>query len=81
MSAEKIHKIHRKISALKSLLKPATLLEKRLQHRCFPVNITKFLRSPFFYRVSPSDCFSNKLLLTLKYPLTHFIPLTSFDTP
>ena len=26
----------------------ATLLKKRLQHRCFPVNIAKFLRTPFF---------------------------------
>ena len=26
---------------------PATLLKKRLWHRCFPVNITKFLRTLF----------------------------------
>ena len=25
--------------------RPATLLKKRLQHRCFPVNIAKFLRT------------------------------------
>ena len=29
-------------------LKPATLLKKRLWHRCFPVNFTKFLRTTFF---------------------------------
>ena len=29
-------------------LKPATLLKKRLWHRCFPVYFTKFLRTPFF---------------------------------
>ena len=29
-------------------LRPATLLKKRLWHRCFPVNFAKFLRSPFF---------------------------------
>ena len=29
---------------------PATLLKKGLWHRCFPVNFTKFLRTPFFYR-------------------------------
>ena len=29
-------------------LKPATLLKKRLWHRCFPVNIAKFLRTHFF---------------------------------
>ena len=28
-------------------LKPATLLKKRLWHRCFPVNFAKFLRTPF----------------------------------
>ena len=31
----------------------ATLLKKRLWHRCFPVNFTKFLRTPFFYRKPP----------------------------
>ena len=28
-------------------LRPATLLNKRLWHRCFPVNFMKFLRTPF----------------------------------
>ena len=28
-------------------LRPATLLKKRLWHRCFPVNFTKFLKTPF----------------------------------
>ena len=27
---------------------PATLLKKRLWHRCFPVNFAKFLRTTFF---------------------------------
>ena len=27
---------------------PATLLKKRLRHRCFPVNLAKFLRTTFF---------------------------------
>ena len=27
-------------------LRPATLLKKRLWHRCFPVNFVKFLRAP-----------------------------------
>ena len=31
-----------------SCLRPATLLKKRLEHRCFPVNFAKFLRTPFF---------------------------------
>ena len=29
-------------------LQAATLLKKRLWHRCFPVNFVKFLRTPFF---------------------------------
>ena len=29
-------------------LRPATLLKKRLQNRCFPVNFVKFLRTAFF---------------------------------
>ena len=33
-------------------LMPATLLRKRLQHRCFPLNFTKFVRT-FSYRTPP----------------------------
>ena len=29
---------------------PATLLKKRLWHRCFPVNFAKFLRTPLFIK-------------------------------
>ena len=29
-------------------LRPATVLKKRLWHRCFPVNFVKFLRTPFY---------------------------------
>ena len=39
--------------------RPATLLKKRLWHRCFPVNFAKFLRTPFFtehLRTTASDC-------------------------
>ena len=49
----KFPNIHKKISVLKSLcdtvrgLKAATLIKKRPQHKCFPVNITKFLRMAF----------------------------------
>ena len=37
-------------------LRPATLLRKRLWHRCFPVNFVKFLRTPFIRNTS-GDCF------------------------
>ena len=33
-------------------LRPATLLKKRLWHRCFPVNFAKFLRAPFLQNTS-----------------------------
>ena len=33
-------------------LRPATLLKKRLWHRCFPVNFVKFLRIPFLQNTS-----------------------------
>ena len=33
---------------LEKLPRPATLLKKSLWHKCFPVNFTKFLRTPFF---------------------------------
>ena len=34
-------------------LRPATLLKKRLWHRCFPVNFVKFIRTPFLHRTPP----------------------------
>ena len=43
-------------------LRPATLLKKRLCSRCFPVNFTKFLRTPFL-----QNCFFIRLLLFLVY--------------
>ena len=54
--------IHQKISVLKSLfntvrgLKAHNFNKKRPQHKCFPVNITKFLRITVLLN-SPSDCF------------------------
>ena len=33
-------------------LRPATLLKKRLWHRCFPVNFAKFLRTSFLQNTS-----------------------------
>ena len=33
-------------------LRPATLLKKRLWHKCFPVNFAKFLRTPFLQNTS-----------------------------
>ena len=33
-------------------LRSATLLKKKLWHRCFPVNFAKFLRTPFVHKTS-----------------------------
>ena len=33
-------------------LRPATLLKKRLWHRCFPANFAKFTRTPFLQNTS-----------------------------
>ena len=44
--------IFNKVAGLRS----ATLLKKRLWHRCFPVNYEKFLRTP------PDDCFIKREL-------------------
>ena len=49
---------------------PATLLKKRLWHKCFPVNLTKFLRTPFLQNNS------GRLLLNL----TQNEFLTFFDS-
>ena len=55
---KKFHKIHLKTPVSESLfnrvsgLRPASLLKKRLQHRCFQVNFAKFLRTPFLQNTS-----------------------------
>ena len=41
-------------------LSPATLLKKRLWHKCFPVNFVKFLTTPFLQNTS-------KRLLLLRF--------------
>ena len=43
-----------KIGVYRNLIgpRPATLLTKRLWHRCFPVNFAKFLRKPFIQNSS-----------------------------
>ena len=49
MLRKKFNKIHREAPVLESLCwRPTTLFNKRLQHRCFPLNIARFLRTPFF---------------------------------
>ena len=46
-------------------LRPATLLKKRLQHRCFPVNFARVLGAPFLMLL-PSVLF-RQFLSPVKY--------------
>ena len=39
-------------TSIKVIVQPATLLKKRLWHRCFPVNFAKILRTPFLQNTS-----------------------------
>ena len=55
-------------------LRPATLLHRRLWNGCFPVDVAKFLRAPF-YRTLPSDCFCTKTTLCLT---KHELIVTSY---
>ena len=45
----KISRVSFVIKLLAQGIRPATLLEKRLWYRCFPVNFEKFLRTPFWW--------------------------------
>ena len=55
-------------------LRPATLLKKRLCHRCFPVNFAKFLRTPFLQNTS------GRLLLYIhKFWIRHLHSTFKFD--
>ena len=40
------------VTHMRISLRPATLLKRRLWHRCFPVNFAKFLRAPFIQNTS-----------------------------
>ena len=51
-------------------LRPATLLKKRLWHRCFPANFAKFLRTPFLQNTS---LFSYSSVSSIKFLFSRFI--------
>ena len=66
---------------LKKRLRPATLLKKRLWCRCFPVNIIKFPRTPFFtehlwttasstYRTQLKCVWNNPIICYFSYGFT-----------
>ena len=48
-------------------LRPATLLKKRLWHRCFPVNFAKILRAPFLQNTwTAASCHCSQILIILR---------------
>ena len=49
---------------------PATLLKKRLWHRCAPVNFAKFLRTPFLQNTSGWLLLNSHLLSLISEPIT-----------
>ena len=46
--------------------RPATLLKKRLWHRCFPMNFAKFLRTPFLWSTS-GVCFCKYSIINCRW--------------
>ena len=66
------NKVRKTLLKRDSNLRPATLLKKRLQHRCFPVNIAKFLRTAFFI-----EDLRWLLLKVAVYRLDHIFPVVS----
>ena len=56
--------------------RPATLLKKKLWHRCFPVNFVKFLRTPLFTEISGGWFYKYAILLpTFHSYLNHELKL------
>ena len=57
----------------------ATLLKKRLWHRCFPVNFAKFLRIPFLqntsWRLLLWQCYSCSTVRILRYKFYELLTL------
>ena len=56
-------------------LKACNLIKKRLQHRCFPLNIDKFLKTAFLQNTS-DGCFlfNRDLLREFGIPISSFSP-------
>ena len=49
LCSQKFRKIDRQTPAQGS--QPATLLKKRLRHKCFPLNFAKYLKTPFLQNI------------------------------
>ena len=66
----KISHFHKKAPVSESLfnkiadLKACSFIKKRLQHRCFPVNFAKFLRTPILKNICKQLSFVRKIFMT-----------------
>ena len=75
--SSKFCNIHRKTPVLESLFnkvegQACNFIEKRLQHRCFPVNIAKFLKTPILKNIC------ERLLLIFDKDLNSFLISVAF---
>ena len=68
-----------KIGVPKSL-KACKFMKKRHQHRCFPVNIAKFLRTAFLKNTSKTNLYRAKTNLLITQQPTVIIKTTSTTT-
>ena len=70
--SQKVEKFHRKTPVLESVfnkvadIKAYKFIEKKLQHRCFPLIFAKFLGIPIFKKIC------EQLLLFFQYNYQHF---------
>ena len=77
-NSEEFRKTHRKTPVPVSLflwscrLRPATLLKKRLRHRCFSVNFEKCLRTPLLYRTPLVVAYGLRLYISIFRSMLHF---------
>ena len=63
-------------------LSPATLLKKRLWHRCFPVNFAKFLRTSFLQNTFSTEhlwAAASEICLNVLSAVVHFVINPSRD--
>ena len=54
-------------------LRPATLLKKRLWHKCFPANLVKFSRSPFLQNTTDGCFFSGFYVTVFPFTRMHIV--------
>ena len=67
-----------KKGVLRNFNRPAaTLLKKRLWHRCFPVNFARFLRTPFLQKTSGRQLLFKSSKFNLTYNVNNIFGTTA----